>query len=187
MLFHIYDSSPVPRLQVESAGGMRLRVKMCDIWAYFLEAGLVDDGGRIYTFLSRYCQSHSQHSFRFNPLSPFGKSILRCSLYNRINIIEAFIIANLWIRKPYYLPRRIRPQLLCKNRPLITHNLIRLRLKQVPTLRQPTPPSSPPPSRHKLSFQPIHILPTTPPLTCPPALLYFGLTLPRRHPREGVG
>ena len=186
MRFHIFDSSPLPSLQVENAGGPHLRVKMCDIWAYSIEAGMVDDGSPHYTFLSNYCQSHAQHSFRFNPTSPFGKSILRCPFYDRLIIIQSFILANLWIRKPYFLPRRIRPHLLCKKRPLITHNLIRFRLKLAPSLPHPTPPS-PLPSRHKSSFHSLQILPTTPLLIRPPTFLYYGLSLPRRYPREGVG
>ena len=181
--------SPLPGLLVEDVGRPHLRVKICDIWTFFLEVGVVDDGCPLYTFLSRYCHSHAYTSFRFNPSCSFGKAMLKLPLIELLSAISSFIVANIWIQKPYFLQKRIRSCLLSKkHRNISLHKLIRFRLKPIPPL--PPPPVIPSPLNqhsHKSSFQPIHITITSPPVFYPPKLLYHGLSLPRRHPREGVG
>ena len=179
-------SSSIPRLQVEDVGRPHLRVKMSDIWTYFLEAGVVDDGNPFYTFFSSYCQTHAYNSFRFNPTSPFGKAILKIPFYHRLDVIQSCILASIWLQKPYFLQKRIRHCLLCKPQSPITNNLIRLILKQPTSQPQHTQPI-PQTHRHKSSFQPIHITTSTPLLFRPPMIAHYGLSLPRRHPRAGVG
>ena len=187
MRFELPYSSPFPRLQVEDVGWPHLRVKMSDIWTYFLEGGMVDDGCHHYKFLSSFCQTHAFNSFRFNPTSPFGKSILKCSFFYRTTVIHALILASLWIRHPYFLQRRIRPKLLSTKHSLTSsRKLIRFRLKLTTPPHKSTLPSSLP-YRHKSSFQPVLIRPASPLLFRPATILYCELTLPGRHPREGVG
>ena len=175
-----------PKLLVEDVGRPHLRVKMSDLWTYFLEAGVVNDGNPFYTFFSSYCQTHAYNSFRFNPISPFGKTILKIPFHPRLGLIQSCILASIWLQKPYFLQKRIRRSLLCKSLFPITNNLIRLTLQQSTTRSLHTQPI-PPTHRHKSSFQPIHITIPTPILFRPPTIAHYGLSLPRRHPRAGVG
>ena len=191
---YIPPPSPLPRLLVEDAGWPHLRVTVSAAWTFFLEAGLVDDGCPFYSFLSSYSRTHAPYSLRFNPTSPFGKSILKCPFYYVIYIISCFIATSVRLRKPYFLQRRIRRRLLSpnyrkKHHAIPLHNLIRHRLKP-PTPHKPShiSPTLPTPShRHKTTFQLLLILPTTPLTLRPPTIPTRGLSLPRRHPREGVG
>ena len=180
----------LPQLKVEDVGWPHLRVQMSDAWTFFLEAGMVDDGCFFYRFLSSYSRTHPYHSLRFNPVSPFGKSILKCPFYYVLYILSIFIATSRRLYKPYFLQRRIIKRLLSpkhlKTRTRSLHNLIRNRLKS------PSPSSSShisitPSHRHKSSFQLLLIFPTTPLLLRPVILPLRGLSLPRRHPREGVG
>ena len=176
----------LPKLLDEDVGRPHLRVKMSDIWTYFLEAGVVNDGNPFYTFFSSYCYTHANNSFRFNPLSAFGTLILKIPFYHRLDIIQSFILASIWLQKPYFLQKRIRKRLLCKPQSPITNKLIRLTLKQ-PTTQPPHTQPILQTHRHKSSFQLIHITIPTPILFRPPTIAHHGLSLPRRHPREGVG
>ena len=183
-------SNSLPQLKVEDVGWPHLRVQMSNVWIFLPEAGLVNDGCIFYSFLYSYCRTHFYHSLRFNPISPFGKSILKCSFKYVIYILCEFISTSVRLLKPYYLQRRIRKRLLSPNyhkkhsTPL--HNLIRNRLKpSLPCTSSHIPPA--PSHRHKSSFQSLIILPSTPLLLRPVTIPTRGLSLPRRHPREGVG
>ena len=88
-----------PKLLVEDVGRPHLRVKMSDLWTYFIEAGVVNDGNPFYTFFSSYCYTHANNSFRFNPLSAFGILILKTPFYHRLDIIQSFILASIWLQK----------------------------------------------------------------------------------------
>ena len=179
-----------PSLKVTDVGKPHLRIQLSDFWAYVLELGLVEDGDYLYTFLKQHSISHWYSSIRFNPSTWFGKFVLQLSLDHFLPFAMYAMYHNLWIRHPYFLHRRIRPHLLQPNFHTIKHkvslhNLLRNRLKLSTSSSitpQPTLPQT-----HKTSFQPISSSPTTPSLFRPPYHQVHGLSLPRRHPREGVG
>ena len=190
MRFH--HSTPLPQLLVEDVGRPHVRITMAAIWSYFLEAGMEVDDCIHCKFLSSYCTTHAHNSFRFDPTSYFGKSILQYPLWYRTGIIINFIYASIWIQKPYFLQKRIRSRLLSPNyhkRPHLVslHNLIRNRIKPHSIPIPPPPPPIKPLHRHKTFFSLITISPSTPIIFRPPIPLPYGLSLPRRHPREGVG
>ena len=175
-----------PKLKVTDVGWPHLRIQQSDFWIYIQEAGFVDDGDTMFSFLQRHHLSHSMNSIRFNPTSWFGKAVLRLPYDTYLLFATSAMYLNLWLRKPYFLHRRIRPHLLTpKIKPQISrHKLIRSRLKPPPSISKPLSPLI---HQHKSSFHLLHITPPTPPTIQPPRILHFGLSLPRRHPREGVG
>ena len=175
-----------PSLKVSDVGSPHLRVQLGDFWPFVLAAGLVDDGDYIYQTLNLCYQTHGSHSIRFNPTTWFGKFLLRIPYHFFLEFTTCAMYQNLWLRKPYFLQRRIRPHLF--------HSKTRLRIPLRKLIRHRLqPPQSPPqstlphPHPHKTSFHPLHITPSTPLIIRPPTIQLFGLSLPRRHPREGVG
>ena len=185
MRFHIPLHSK-PALKVTDVGKPHLRVQLSDFWEYLLGVGLVDDGDPLYSLLKKALPAFGHYSIRFNPATWFGKFISHLSLYHFLPFTMYVMSYNLWARSLYFLQRRIRPHLLkpkLSKTPLFKTMSSRLKLRSQPT--------SIPPSNllhfHKSSFQPLHITLSTPMMLRPVMILYFGLSLPRRHPREGVG
>ena len=171
-------------LTVSDGGWPHIRIQMSDLWDFFMEVGATDSDSYHYRFLHKYSQTQPTKSLRYNPTSWFGKAIRRVSLPNFIIFTQGVMFYSAWTRNYYYLQRRIRPHLLQKLKPKIPfHKLIRFRL--IPPLKPTTPLT--PSFSHKSTFQPIYFTPTTPLLLLPPSPQPFGLSLPRRHPREGVG
>ena len=174
-----------PSLKVTDVGRPHLRVQLGDFWPFVLAAGFLDDGDYIYQTLKRCSQTHAPYSIRFNPTTWFGKFLLRLPYHDFLEFTIYAMFQNLWFRKPYFLQRRIRPHLLQpKTKPRKSiRKLICFRLKPSTSPPQPSLPFYP----NKTSFHLPHITPSSPITFRPPTIQHFGLSLPRRHPREGVG
>ena len=177
-------------LVVSDGGWPHIRIQVSDMWNFLLDAGAAEPDHYHYRFLSKYAQTQPTKSIRYNPTTWFGKAIRRLPFSQFLVFTEAIMYYSAWTRQPYYLQRRIRPHLLQPNFHTIKHkvslhNLLRNRLK--PSTSSSITPQPTLPQTHKTSFQPISSPLTTPPPIRPPYHQLYGLTLPRRHPREGVG
>ena len=194
-------SSPL-RLRVKAFAGPHVRVTMSDCWKFFIDAGLVDNGGFTYYWLYNFTNTNPDFDFAFKPSSHWGKRILKSSLHTILDTLGRFIHNHSQFSLASITLRRIRPLLSPKHlaflrrfhTPLPTipptpslKNLIRKRLKSPKIFISTPPPISTLPHQHKTSFTPISHFHSIPLNLRPIKTLLFGLSLPRRYPREGVG
>jgi len=198
---------PEPRLQVTHLGKYAY-ISVLAIWNLFAEvwrhSGLLIDPDpvnlRAYKFLLRYFSNplHQTYSYLVNLKTPFMRSVLKYSFEDRLSILLALIYSNhSKFARSCVQPRRIRPLFTRHFLPRFhspphkhsklpsLQNIIRNRLPS-PSLPEPTRTIIQH-FRNQLQFRPRCIQPSQPPLHPPTKLNLFDLTLPRRHPREGVG
>jgi len=208
-LFSLPMPKQLPRLEVFSLGNKYADISVLAIWNLFAEvwrnSGLLINPHpeilRQYKWLLNFVSNPINHnSYIINLKTPFMQSILKLSFEFRLHILLALIYTTHTKFLHFSLQRRrIRPLLARHFLPRFhssTHkrskrpslqNLIRNRIpSSLPSLPEPIRTIIPH-FRNQLRFRPLHIQPSQPLLQPPIKLNLFDLSLPRRHPREGVG